>query len=146
MVRWKQSWKTYNGIINNSMENQHTEISLKDYFDERWKAHAEVHVALKESIVLAREELNSRLEKLNELRAEVTKDRIEYARKDSIDSKIDSMTKAIDIRFESLEKKITSLELWKEGSQGSIKIILWLVGIGVTVVIGIAIATITQMK
>src|SRR4029077_6301218 len=67
-------------------------VSLKEYiervFDEKEKALQLAFRAQQEALALASRTLELRLEKLNELRQEVTQDRGNYVTKDAFDSRL----------------------------------------------------------
>jgi hypothetical protein len=72
-------------------------VSLRDYieriFDERQKALDIAFKASEQALALASRSLEQRLERLNELRAEVTEDRAEYVKRDVYETRIGQLEK-----------------------------------------------------
>jgi hypothetical protein len=85
------------------LEGRPNGVSLREYieriFDERQKALDLAFRSQQEALALASRTLELRLEKLNELRQEVTQDRGNYVTKDKFDTTIDVQER----RFRLLE-------------------------------------------
>ena len=99
-------------------------VSLKEYiervFDEKEKALQLAFRAQQEALALASRTLELRLEKLNELRQEVTQDRGNYVTKDKFESTL-----------EARDTRIKVLEDWRNRALGfgtAIAVIAGIVG------------------
>ena len=107
-------------------ESQWTVDTLKEHIEkimaEKDKRLDVVHESAKDAVKVAYDEASKRLTEHNGLLQKMEKQSETFGRKEDVEM----------------------LKQWKESSQGSIKIILWLVGVGVTVMIGIAIAMFSQ--
>src|SRR5438309_570739 len=88
--------------------NAMSEVPLRDYVDQRLNdanravdialsGHEKLHEADQRALQEARVVIDARLEKLNELRQEVTRDRGEYLRNDVYDSKHENLIKRIQV-------------------------------------------------
>lgn len=88
-----------------------TEVSLRDFveriFEEKQKALELAFKAQQEALALASRTLELRLEKLNELRQEVTQDRGNYVTKDKFDAAI-----------ETRDNRLKVLEDWRSRAIG----------------------------
>ena len=75
-------------------------VPLKDYieriFSERAAALELAFKAQQEALLIATRNLDSRLEKLNELRQEVTQDRGNYVTRDKYDAEVGQLEKKLD--------------------------------------------------
>jgi len=75
-------------------------VTLKEYieriFSERAAALELAFKAQQEALLIATRNLDSRLEKLNELRQEVTQDRGNYVTRDKYDAEVGALEKKLD--------------------------------------------------
>ena len=75
-------------------------VTLREYLErahnDAWRAHSEKHRLENVAIEQARNAIDLRLEKLNELRSEVIQDRGEYVRRDVHDSQIKGLQDKLD--------------------------------------------------
>jgi hypothetical protein len=87
-------------------------ITLREYLEKvialEFRAHGEKHNLEQEAIKQAREQMELRLGKLNELRSEVIQDRGEYLRRDVFES-----------QFDPLMKRLQLLESFKASAMGA---------------------------
>jgi len=76
-------------IGDNVSDPKDSMVSLREYVDTLFrgykKAHEKEHELLNQSIILARDALDIRLEHMNEFRAQVLSDRGEFVNKDKFD-------------------------------------------------------------
>ena len=79
---------------------------IEEIFDEHRKAHSERHTADERALQQAREVIDERLAKLNELRSEVLSDRSQFVRTDVYTKDIENMRALLT----ALDKKSASVE------------------------------------
>ncbi len=88
------------------IERVNDNVTLKEYieriFDEREKALNQAFRAQQEALALATHSLELRLEKLNELRAEVITDRAKYATTDKFDTELGRIDDLIQVTKDAL--------------------------------------------
>lgn len=85
-------------------------ISLQDYFERLLVEHGHLHASEREAnqaaLRNARSEIDRRLEALNELRSEVTKDRAQFVRTEVFEAKIEALAKDVRLlRDEALSER-----------------------------------------
>lgn len=105
-----------------------TDVALKEYLEglisslekqdtAHWASHTREHVLLKEAIDVAYQVLSTRLETMNEFRAQITSERGTY------------VTKAVyEERHENLKTQLNKLEIKNSNLDGK----LWMLGAGLT--------------
>lgn len=104
------------------------EISLRDYFEARWTAHEAVHDQLKENINTSMQNIDRRLEEMNEFRAQIQQERGEFLGKQEYDSRRRELEIRINAAKDIQDKRINTLELAKSNMDGR----MWAVGAGLT--------------
>jgi hypothetical protein len=87
------------------------DIPLRDYFESRLQAHAEVHAQEALARAEAAKRIDARLEQLNELRAEVLTDRNRLVNRELFDAR----REAVDTRIDTLHDQITE---WRGRDKG----------------------------
>ena len=85
-------------------------------------AHIAVHRAESESLRIAREDINRRLNEMNELRDQITKERAEFMRRDMFDREHTALRDGTDGRLKILEQAKSNLD-------GRV----WAIGAGITI-------------
>lgn len=95
-------------------DHKHQRISLREVVDLHWEAHQREHESDNRAIVLAREDVNRRLEGMNELRNQITDERGDYMTRKEYDAKHDTLIE----RVSALERSRSNLEgkLWALGA------------------------------
>jgi len=95
---------------------------------EQWQAaHERIHEMEQEAVMLARKDVDRRLEEMNQFREQIGRERGEFMRRDVYDQQHNTLREALDVRLKVLETSKSNLE-------GR----LWMVGAGVSaVVVGI---------
>ena len=86
---------------------------------ELWQStHLEVHAAERKALEIAREEVNRRLDEMNELREQITRERGEFMRRDMFDREHSTLRDGNDIRLKALENTKSNMEgrLWAIGA------------------------------
>ena len=110
------------------------EISLREYFEARWKAHNKEHEMLQAAIDRAVAELNRRLEEMNQFRAQIQEERSEFIPKSEYESRHRELLNKMDAGFDSLDKRVKLIELAKSNMDGRVVVVLG----GITVLINLA--------
>lgn len=115
-----------------------TKVSLREYFeailDEKQKTLDKAFSAQQEALGLASRTLELRLEKLNELRQEVTQDRGNYVTKEQYETKQEGLERALTNRIEVNLDRIVALERNQSTTTGK--------GLGLSTAWGIALGLI----
>ncbi len=86
---------------------------------EQWqKLHLDMHVAMDLARSLAGDDINRRLDGMNELRAQITSERGLYLSRELFDREHSALRDSIDARLKILETKGSNLEgrLWAVGA------------------------------
>lgn len=107
-------------------------VSLREFIervlDERQKALDVRFISQQEALGLASRTLELRLEKLNELRQEVTTDRGNYITREKYDADQKSLHQKMDDNFRSINQ-------WQDRADGSINVVRFLGASGVVALI-----------
>jgi hypothetical protein len=85
------------------------DVSLREYIEKvesgHWEAHDREHESLANAMRVARDVVEGRLERLNELRTEVLTDRTQFIRRDVFEA----YREAVEKRFRSLQAALLTL-------------------------------------
>jgi hypothetical protein len=105
-----------------------SDVSLRDYveriFDERQAALDLAFSGQQEALRVAKVEYDARLEKLNELRAEVTRDRALFITTDRFDGEQRVASQARD----AVANRVSALENWKAKATGAAVVLTIIAG------------------
>jgi hypothetical protein len=108
-------------------------VPLREYieriFDEKQKALELAFAAQQKALELATRSMELRLEKLNELRSEVTRDRSQFVRQDVFEGKQDSLEKSIHDLEKAIITRLDFLEGWRLRAVGIFLVLLPLAGV-----------------
>jgi ribosomal protein L16 Arg81 hydroxylase len=105
------------------------EISLREYFEARWKAHEKEHEALQRAVDTAVATLDFRLSEMNQFRQQIQEERGAFM------TKMESVShhRELETKIESNAKSVSALELAKSNMDGRI----WMAGALITTASGI---------
>ena len=95
------------------------EIKHERELREQWQAdHERFHTLDKEALVLARSEIDRRLDDMNKFRDQIERERGEFMRRDMYDEQHAAMRNETDVRLKTLEQSKSNLEgrLWAMGA------------------------------
>lgn len=102
-----------------------TAVSLRDFFERLFQEHAHLHESERKANQLAlnnaHSEIDRRLEALNELRSEVTKDRDQFVQRGTFETKIEAMDKEVRILRDEM--------IGQRGRQAAYGVILGIISI-----------------
>ena len=108
-------------------------VPLREYveriFSERQAALDLAFAAQQEALRVANEAIESRLEKLNELRQEVTADRGQYLTRTEYEAKHDALEAQLMARMNAVDDRVKSLEGWKFRASGTFLVLVPLAGL-----------------
>ena len=105
------------------------EISLREYFEARWKAHEKEHESLQRAIDTAVETLDFRLSEMNQFRQQIQEERGAFTTK----VEAESHNRELEGKIETNAKAVSALELAKSNMDGRI----WMAGALITGASGI---------
>ncbi len=86
---------------------------------EQWQlSHLTLHAKEQEALLLARRDIDRRLEEMNQFRDQIARERGEFIRRDVHDQQYDTMRDAVDTRLKILEQSKSNLEgrMWAMGA------------------------------
>lgn len=98
--------------------------------DERWDAHQEVHKMGQRAIDAAVEVLDSRLEQMNQFRAQVLEERREFMREEVYNVQNTALTSKFEGLIDRLAIRLTEVEKYKSNLEGR----FWMLGAGLTII------------
>ena len=99
---------------------------------EHWQvAHAEVHAMLDRALAMARDDVNRRLDGMNELRQQIASERGFYLSRELFDREHSQLREQIDARLKILENKGSNLDgrLWMVGAMISLIVSLVIIAL-----------------
>lgn len=105
------------------------EISLREYFEARWEAHKNEHKLLASAIDRAGQDIDRRLEEMNQFRAQIQEERGEFLTKMEYESRHRELEIRLSTTKDGQDKRIGALELAKSNMDGRI----WALGAGITI-------------
>jgi chaperonin cofactor prefoldin len=105
------------------------EISLREYFEARWKAHEHEHEMLAGGIETGQKDIDRRLEEMNQFRAQIQQERGEFLTKMEYESRHRELEVRLSTNKDAQDKRLNILELAKSNMDGR----LWALGAIVTV-------------
>ena len=94
-------------------------ISHEQELREQWQnAHERFHTVDKEALVLARKEIDRRLDEMNQFREQIAAERGEFLRREMYDEQHSAMRSEMDARLKILETSKSNLEgrMWAMGA------------------------------
>jgi hypothetical protein len=86
---------------------------------EQWQdAHHRFHIVDKEALVLARREIDRRLDEMNQFREQIAHERGEFMRRDMYDEQHNALRSEMDARLKLLETNRSNMEgrMWAMGA------------------------------
>ncbi len=86
---------------------------------EQWQhGHEQVHDTLRDSLSLARQDVDRRLEEMNQFREQIARERGEFLRRDMYDEQHNAIRNEMDARLKILEQGKSNLEgrMWMMGA------------------------------
>ena len=105
------------------------EISLREYFEARWKAHENEHKSLQRAIEAAVSTLEMRLGEMNQFRQQIQEERGAFMTK----VEGESHHRELETKIDTNAKAVSALELAKSNMDGRI----WMAGALITTASGI---------
>ncbi len=91
-----------------------TDVPLREYMDQRWKAHRVEHDQQQVALDRARDEVNRRLAEMNDLRRQITDERADFLTRAEYEAKHEALIE----RIGSMERSRANLEgrMWAIGA------------------------------
>ena len=105
-------------------------ISIQKLEDERWAAHLQVHAMGQRAFDSAFITVDSRLETMNEFRAQIAGERSHFLSREVYDTEHASLEAKVDNKYEVLMTRLASLENYKSNMDGK----FWMLGTLLTVI------------
>ena len=101
-------------------------MSCESNLRKSWiRGHELIHKAESHALEIAKNDINRRLDEMNELRKQITSERGEFLRREIYDREHASLREAMDLRIKALENTKANLEgrLWAIGAGISILVV-----------------------
>ncbi len=108
------------------------EITHERELREQWQeAHERFHTLDKEALILARREIDRRLEEMNQFRAQIVQERGMFVSREFYDEQHRRLNGAIEAAKEAVDVRLKMLETSKSNLEGR----MWMMGAAISAVV-----------
>ena len=115
------------------VERQRADVS-------RWVAHEQMHIQLEQARNIASQDINRRLDEMNQFREQINRERGEFLTKENFFTKHDELNRRIESVTGGISKQVDDLRIAKSNLDGR----MWMLGWVIVAVSG-AITTIINL-
>jgi uncharacterized protein YydD (DUF2326 family) len=113
----------------NNNKNERDDVRHERELREQWqKSHESFHILDKEALVLARKEIDRRLNDMNQFRAQIEKERGDFLQRDMYDQQYGTLRGEVDARFNVLRNETDARLKLLENTKSNLEGRIWAIG------------------